>query len=233
MAADVSEILSRGEMDVLGQMPYSSNVTLLVDVRLDDEGCLGIYKPRRGEAPLHDFPGGLHKREVAAYELSQALGWEIVPTTVLVDDAPLGPGSLQHFIEVDNGEHFFTLIGDMRHDAQLRRIATFDVVANNADRKSGHCILGADDRIWAIDNGLCFHTEPKLRTVIWAYACTPIPRDLIDDLARLAADGLPAVFDDLLSREEREATIARTRQIVQEGTFPHDLSRSSYPWPLV
>ena len=129
-----------------------------------------MYKPGRGERHLWDFPEAIYRREVAAYELSQALGWDIVPETVERDDAPLGPGSLQRFVPADFSEHHFTLVEHEDYHDQLRTICAFDVVANNADRKSGHCILGDDGRIWAIDNGLCFHVEPKLRTVIWEFA---------------------------------------------------------------
>ena len=138
----------------------------------------GIYKPLRGERPLWDFEPGLHKREVAAYELSQAMGIGAVPPTILRHDGPLGEGSIQWFVDADHREHYFT-IAEHRPDLhdQLRAIAVLDVIANNTDRKSGHCLLApgwADaepsERVWAIDNGLCFATDFKLRTVIWEFA---------------------------------------------------------------
>ena len=133
-------------------------------------GAQAIYKPVRGERPLWDFEPGLHKREAAAYRLSEAMGFGVVPPTVLRDDGPLGEGSLQWFVAADHREHYFT-IAEQRPDLhpQLRDIAVLDVVANNTDRKSGHCLL-AGDRVWAIDNGLCFAPDFKLRTVIWEFA---------------------------------------------------------------
>ncbi len=149
-------------------MPWSSNATFLVS--LGDTGGQAIYKPVRGERPLWDFEPGLHRREVAAYLLSEAMGFGVVPPTVLREDGPLGEGSLQWFVAADHREHYFT-IAEQRPELhpQLRDIAVLDVVANNTDRKSGHCLL-AGDRVWAIDNGLCFAPEFKLRTVIWEFA---------------------------------------------------------------
>ena len=128
-----------------------------------------IYKPVRGERPLWDFPSGLHRREVAAWELSEYLGWHLVPPTIM-RDGPFGEGSLQLFVAADFEQHYFTLYegrADL-HDA-LRRMCAFDLLANNTDRKSGHCLLGLDGRIWGIDHGLCFAEDFKLRTVIWEF----------------------------------------------------------------
>ncbi|MGH9101588.1 MAG: SCO1664 family protein, partial [Acidimicrobiales bacterium] len=169
-------------MELRGRMPWSSNATFLVSCTLGGVEMAAIYKPSRGERPLWDFPGGLDRREAAAYELSQLLGWDMVPETVLRGDGPLGPGSLQRFVEADFSQHYFTLVEDASHGEALRRIACFDLVANNADRKSGHCLLGTDGQIWAIDNGLCFHDQPKLRTVMWDFAGEPIPPAMLEDL---------------------------------------------------
>ena len=167
------DLLSRGTIEVKGRMPGASNVTLLVECALGEDAALAIYKPRRGERRLWDFPPGLWKRELAAYVLSEALGWGLVPLTV-PRDGPHGEGSLQLFIHADFEQHYFSLVEDAAHHDTLRRICLFDLVTNNADRKSGHCLLVPDDRIYAIDNGLTFHAEPKLRTVIWDFGEEPI-----------------------------------------------------------
>ena len=226
-------LLAEGDIEVIGRMPWSSNHTFLVTCALGDEEASAVYKPGRGERHLWDFPEGIYRREVAAYELSRALGWDLVPETVERDDAPLGPGSLQLFVAADFSQHHFTLIEDEEHHDQLRAICAFDVVANNADRKSGHCILGDDGRIWAIDHGLCFHAEPKLRTVIWEFAGERLPAELVDDLARMAED-LPAALRPLLSVREVQAVGRRTRALLKAGRFPvPDPDTHHYPWPLV
>src|SRR3954468_13264955 len=173
-------LLRETELAVQGRMPWSSNATFLVDLCGTDEHA--VYKPFRGERPLWDFPAGLGKREVAAWELSEALGWGLVPPTIL-RDGPLGPGSVQWFVDADFEQHYFTLLEDEQHHATLRAICAFDIVANNTDRKSGHCLLGEDGRIYAIDNGLAFHEEFKVRTVIWDFGGEPVPEPLLDDLA--------------------------------------------------
>ncbi|MGH8980585.1 MAG: SCO1664 family protein, partial [Acidimicrobiales bacterium] len=162
-----SEVLERGDVDVHGRIAGSSNVTLLVTCSLEGLDLLAVYKPVAGERELWDFPPGLDRREVAAHRLSEALGWALVPDTVQ-RDGPFGPGSFQRVVEEDGVSHYFTLRDEARWREDLRRIAVFDVVANNADRKSGHVLL-AEDRLWAIDHGLTFHAEPKLRTVIWDF----------------------------------------------------------------
>jgi hypothetical protein len=227
-------ILRSGDVEVLGRMPWSSNATLLVEVRHDD-GCLrAVYKPRRGERPLWDFPAGLDRREVAAYELSRWLGWDIVPETVLRDEGlPFGVGSLQRFVPFDVEAHYFTLLEDPVRHPVLRTIGCFDVLANSADRKGGHCLAGDDGRVWAVDNGLTFHCEPKLRTVIWDFASEAIDDDLLAGARRLAGEGGPAELDDLLDRGERAALAERAATVAADGTFPIDTSGRCYPWPLV
>jgi uncharacterized repeat protein (TIGR03843 family) len=203
-----------------------------VELTLDGRRGLAVYKPARGERPLWDFPPGLFKREVAAWELSEALGWGLVPRTIR-RDGPFGEGALQHFIDADFEQHYFTLRDDAAHHDQLRRICAFDLITNNADRKSGHCLLAPDGRIYGIDNGLCFHVEPKLRTVIWDFAGETIPAPIVADLSRVLTAGLPPSLARLLPRPEREALLARTRALVQAGCFPADDSGYRYPWPLV
>ncbi|HUY22011.1 MAG TPA: SCO1664 family protein [Acidimicrobiales bacterium] len=226
-------LLTEGEVEVVGRLPWSSNRTFLATCVLGDEEIGAVYKPVQGERRLWDFPEGIYRREVAAYELSSALGWGIVPETVERDDAPLGPGSLQRFVPADFSQHHFTLVEDEQHHDRLRTICAFDVVANNTDRKSGHCLLGEDGSVWAIDNGLCFHVEPKLRTVIWEFAGEPVPAALLEDVARIA-DAVPATIRPLLSGREVEALRRRAAELVAVGRFPvPDPDQHHYPWPLV
>jgi uncharacterized repeat protein (TIGR03843 family) len=229
------DLLRTGQVEVLGRMPWSSNATLLIDVRDATDSLRAVYKPRRGERPLWDFPDGLDRREVAAYELSTWLGWGIVPETVLRDDdsLPFGAGSLQRFVPFDVEAHYFTLVEDAAHHAALRTICCFDLVANSADRKGGHCLRGDDGRLWAVDNGLTFHCEAKLRTVIWDFGGQPIPAHLVADLCRLADGGGPPALESLLSTTERAALVRRAEAVVEAGTFPIDHSSRRYPWPLV
>lgn len=220
-------------MELEGRLPWSSNATFVVT--LCHEGALSraVYKPFRGERDLWDFPDGLFRREVAAYVLSEALGWGIVPETVLRDDGPFGGGSYQRFIEADFSEHYFTLLDVEAHHDALRTIAVFDLLANNTDRKSGHCIVDGDGKVWAIDHGLCFHTEPKLRTVIWDFAGQAIDGRLIDDVDRVAR-AMPAELNDLLDGAERAALARRAAAVARSGHLPDpDPSRRPYPWPLV
>ncbi len=234
MAATVAvDVLTRGGLTVKGRLPWSSNATLLVEAELDGATALGVYKPERGERPLWDFPSGLFRRELAAWYLSEALGWGLVPLTVAREEAPYGEGSVQLFIPADFEQHYFTLREEERHHDRLRRICAFDLVANNADRKSGHCLLGEDGLIYAIDNGLCFHVEPKLRTVIWEFADEPLPPALLGDLRRLAAGPVPAAVAALIDADEGRALLKRARALVKIGRFPTDTVGRGYPWPLV
>jgi uncharacterized repeat protein (TIGR03843 family) len=225
-------LLEGGEIEVKGRMPWSSNGTFLVGLCLDDVAADAIYKPGRGERPLWDFPGGLYKREIAASRLSDALGWGIVPPTILRTDAPLGEGSLQAFVDADFSEHYFTLLEHEDLHPQLRRMAVFDLLADNADRKSGHCLLTLEDRkVWGIDHGVCFHDEPKLRTVIWDFAGEPIDADLLADVARLV--DAPPRLDDLLGEREVAAFGRRVDAVLRLGRFPDPGGDRPYPWPLV
>jgi uncharacterized repeat protein (TIGR03843 family) len=230
--AAAAEVLTRGELTVKGRLPWSSNATLLVEATLNGATALGVYKPERGERPLWDFPSGLFRRELAAWHLSEALGWGLVPLTV-PRDGPYGEGSVQLFIAADFEQHYFTLREDERHHNRLRRICAFDLITNNADRKSGHCLLGEDGTIYAIDNGLCFHVEPKLRTVIWEFADEPLPPAVVDDLKRLAGKALPAAVRELLAPEECAVLLKRTRALLKAGRFPVDTIGRGYPWPPV
>ncbi|HEX2042323.1 MAG TPA: SCO1664 family protein [Acidimicrobiales bacterium] len=215
-----------------GRLPWSSNGTFLVQLCLDGTSALAVYKPLRGERPLWDYPSGLYRREVAAYVVSEALGWGLVPETVTREDGPLGPGSLQRFVDADFSEHYFTLLERPEHHEALKAICTFDLLINNGDRKSGHCLLGPDGRIWGIDHGLSFHTDPKLRTVIWDFAGQTVPPARLDAVARLAV-APPAELAGLVDDEEIEALVARASAIVRHPVFPKVRSSRAYPWPLV
>ena len=199
----VLSLLRLGAVEVLGLLPYSSNYTFLTEVVDEGNKIHAVYKPRRGERPLWDFPDGtLGPREVGAYLVSAA-SWQIVPPTVFRDDAPLGPGSLQLFVPHDPDRHYFVLEDDRREE--LAAFAAFDAVVNNADRKAGHVIEDGAGRLWAVDHGLTFHVEPKLRTVIWTFA-----------EERLTAP-LRAMLETLLV----------------EDRFPAPQGPRPLPWPLI
>jgi uncharacterized repeat protein (TIGR03843 family) len=231
-------LLKKGDIAVEGLIPWSSNATLLVTIRDAGHSTLAVYKPHRGETPLWDFDRGtLGRRETAAYLLCEALGWGFVPPTVL-RRGPYGLGSVQLFIHAREGAHYFTIRDDAAYTAELQRLAAFDVIANNADRKSGHCLLDQEGRLWAIDNALTFHVEPKLRTVIWDYVDQPLPAEVLADLGQLAgnlADGsaLCRGLALLLSDEERTALRDRLQALVRSGRFPQPGPGRAVPWPLV
>jgi uncharacterized repeat protein (TIGR03843 family) len=236
------DLLLDGDVEIEGRMPWSSNATFLVRLRADeseettDESPRAIYKPHRGERPLWDFPDGLYRREVAAYELSVLLGWSIIPRTVK-RDGPFGVGSVQEFIDADFSEHYFTMMESRPSvHQQFRTFATFDLLANNADRKGGHLLLRPiDDTIWGIDQGLCFNVEPKLRTVLWDFAGEKIPKVLRPDVERVASmvPGSLGPLDELLMPDEIETLLARARRVVERPFFPHPKSDYAYPWPMV
>jgi hypothetical protein len=236
--ADVAEVLAHGDLEVLGRLRYSSNGAFLVQARADGVEVPAVYKPRRGERPLWDFPDGtLSQREVAAYEVSRALGWDVVPVTVWRGDGPVGEGALQRFVEHDPEEHYFTLLAD--HEDRFRQFAAFDVIVNNADRKGGHCLHDlAADVVLGIDHGLTFHRAWKLRTVIWDFADEPVPVPLAEDVCRVSAEALSGPLADrladLLAPPELAALSVRAGDLGREGRFPApEPGYHSVPWPLV
>ncbi|MEA2508932.1 MAG: hypothetical protein QOG21_1014 [Actinomycetota bacterium] len=235
--AGSAAILDRGEVEVLGLLPYSSNYTFLARLRAEGSETLAVYKPNRGERPLWDFPTGtLSAREVATFLVSEAAGWHIVPPTVLREEAPLGPGSVQLFIEHDPELHYLTLMQHRLED--FRVFAALDAVVNNADRKAGHVLQDGDGRVWAVDHGLTFNVEPKLRTVIWQFAEKPFGDVLRAQLDRLGAElarpgGLGDELADLLSPEESAATLARVETLLVEDCFPSPTSERPLPWPII
>jgi uncharacterized repeat protein (TIGR03843 family) len=234
---DVTPALSGGPIAVLGMLPNASNAALLVRCGTEEDAELAVYKPARGETPLWDFPEGtLHRREVAAFEVARALGWPRVPATVL-RDGPEGPGSVQRFVRFDPAEHYFTL--QPTHRDVFARVAVFDLVINNADRKGGHCLLGEDGEVWMIDHGVCFAAEPKLRTVIWDFVGEPLPSEASGDLDRIVRDlgpggALRVRLDALLAPEEVEAMRERTGALLGAGVFPEpDPTTRPFPWPPI
>jgi uncharacterized repeat protein (TIGR03843 family) len=191
-----------------------------------------VYKPHWGERPLWDFPDGLYRREAGAYHLARAIGWDLIPPTV-VRDGPFGMGSVQAFVEADFDQHYFTLLDDDGHHPQLRRMAAFDLVLNSTDRKGGHVLVNADGHLWGIDNGLCLHAELKLRTVIWDFAGEALPAGLVNDLERFLDAGLDARLAELLDPFEADGLRTRVRALLADGRLPSDPSGRRFPWPLV
>ena len=234
---DVITLLEEAAIDSCSLIPWGSNYTFLIRMQHPREGCShAIYKPRRGEAPLYDFPDGtLFQRERAAYLLSGTLGWNLVPPTI-IRDGPYGIGMVQLFIEADSTAHYFTFGAEIPDAA--RRIALFDCVINNTDRKAGHLLRALDGRIWAIDHGLTFHAAPKLRTVIWEFAGEALPGPFVRDLSALLsicdnARGPLAELRTLLSQREREALRRRVEYLLKTGSYPQPTSYRAMPWPAV
>jgi hypothetical protein len=225
------------EMELVGILRGASNYTFLARLQPHgQDGLFIVYKPARGESPLWDFPSGtLYRREVAAYELSKVLGWPRIPPTVVRKEGPHGEGAVQLFIDADR-RHF---LGEQtsRRETWIR-VALFDVLTNNADRKSGHCLFDAEDRVWVIDHGLTFHTDQKLRTVIWDYAGQPLPEELCGDLERalmaVEKGRLSDELEPLLSPAEVRMLKRRLRAVLApDWHFPDPTSAWSVPWPPV
>ena len=233
---EITSLLTNGEVTELhGLLPWGSNHTFLISVCHENLEGFAIYKPRLGERPLWDFPEGtLCLRERAAYVVSQAVGWGIVPPTVLRDGTH-GFGSIQWYIQHEPEENYFTF-GPPQFE-QLRRISLFDHIVNNADRKGGHCLLDDSGRLWAIDHGVCFHAQPKIRTVIWDFAGDSIPPALLKDLDSLCDSLTSGRYAEdvveLLTRSEFDALLRRIRRLKATGVFPEPGPGRSYPWPPV
>jgi uncharacterized repeat protein (TIGR03843 family) len=232
----VINLLRFGEITIKGEFAWGSNYTFLAEVGSDGDKILSVYKPSRGERPLYDFPpASLARREAAAYVVSEALGWELVPPTVFRKKAPIGPGSLQLYIEHDPEIHYFNLNEGNRQ--KLRPVVLFDLLINNADRKGSHLLFDIDNHLWLIDHGICFHTEDKLRTVIWDFAGEPIPDKLINDLQVFIQllDPSTSLFKDLrtlLAPQEIKALATRAEILITQKTFPPpDPNQRSFPWP--
>jgi uncharacterized repeat protein (TIGR03843 family) len=236
---DLHELLRTAAITPRGFLANASNHTLLVQVGAKALGVHAVYKPRAGERPLWDFPGGtLCEREAAAYVVSDFLGWGLVPPTVLREDGPMGPGSLQVFVPHDPELHYFVLVEDPDNHAALVRMAVFDLVINNADRKASHVMLSEDGRIYGCDHGLAFHTDPKLRTVIWELGGAPIPEQLRADLGLLAAEvadtdsQVHTALSGLLGPDEVEGLGHRAGILRGLRALPDvKADERPYPWP--
>ena len=257
----IASVLALGELTVLGRLAGSSNATLLSMVK-DDEGleykC--VYKPVVGERPLWDFPDGtLAGREVAAYELSRLLKWDVIPVTVWRDEGPYGEGSVQLWVDADEDIRIVDLIsvneghegwlhvltGENEAGQEVRvvhrdrldlaQIAILDALMNNADRKAGHLLIGENDRLWGIDHGLTFNEEPKLRTVLWGWAGQRIPEPLMTDLAALLTrwNDVEAVLESFLAGYELQALVERLQELSDGARYPQPPEHwPAVPWPL-
>jgi uncharacterized repeat protein (TIGR03843 family) len=259
-AEQALRLLTHGEMELEGRLVDASNTTLRAFVTLDGVSVRCVYKPVRGERPLWDFPDGtLAGREVAAYAVSAATGWDVVPPTVL-RDGPLGPGACQLWVE-ESDQPFVGFVpaeelpdGWLRiaaarddddrayllahaDDEVLAQMAVFDVVVNNADRKGGHVLNTVDGRRYGVDHGVCFHVEDKLRTVLWGWAGRPLPEGEREILAALQADLAGTLGGELrvhVSPDEVDATLARVDTLLAEGVFPEPPpDRRAIPWPPI
>ncbi|GAB4399284.1 MAG: SCO1664 family protein [Anaerolineales bacterium] len=224
--------LANGNYELRGQFMLGSNYTFLVDVHHEGKTVKAVYKPSKGEQPLWDFPDNtLALREVAAYILSEALGFHIVPFTVYRTDGPYGPGSLQHYIEYDIEYHYFNFT--IEDKQKLRPVVLFDALANNADRKGSHVFFENETHhLYAIDHGICFHEEPKLRTVLWDFAGQAIPDELLAPLS--STRNWSALFEPYLSPKEIEALLLRAEELLETKIFPRPLQgRRAYPYPPI
>jgi len=232
------QALEQGEIELRGQFLPGSNYTFLVTVRHAGAEVPAVYKPQRGEQPLWDFPAAsLAGREVAAFLVSEALGFGLVPFTLL-RDGPYGPGSLQQFIDYDPEYHYFTFSPADR--ARLQPVALFDLLVNNADRKGSHILVEkGTSRIFLIDHGVCFHEEDKLRTVLWDFAGQAIPAEMLETLSAFqvqlqGASDLAEALKAYLTSRELKALVARARRLQAAREFPRPPSgRRAYPYPPV
>ncbi|MFA7265322.1 MAG: SCO1664 family protein [Candidatus Nanopelagicales bacterium] len=261
--ASLSIALTIDPIDVVGRLVDSSNNALVADLVVSGETRRVVYKPAAGERPLWDFPDGeLGRREVAAYHLSAFLGWDQIPMTVWRDDGPAGPGMCQLWIDGGTPDDYISLFAPttvptgwlailqgvdsagsevvLAHadDVALQRLAIFDHLANNADRKAGHLIVATDEetpRLWAIDHGLTFHTEPKLRTVLWGFADRELPPSIAKDIASFLNrfDGFARSVSAHLTDECLAGVNTRARELIERGCFPVPRDDGpAVPWPI-
>lgn len=244
----ILEILKQGVVTLKGEFVWGSNYTFLVDVTHAGHTVAGVYKPTQGERPLWDFPAAsLARREAAAYVVSQALGWGLVPPTVYRKIGPFGAGSVQLYVEHDPEYHYFNFTSE--DIERLRPVVIFDLLINNADRKGSHILKDPDDHLWLIDHGVCFHVEDKLRTVIWNFVGETFPEELRAALANFQQllgamqdvfptgenhESLKAELLCYLSQPEVRGLGDRARKLVREGVFPApDPNRRPFPWPQI
>jgi uncharacterized repeat protein (TIGR03843 family) len=231
--AEARTLLLDGEIDLEGRMLDASNVTLVGYVRTDELQAECVYKPVAGERPLWDFPDGtLAGREVAAALVSEATGWRVVPPTVL-RDGPFGPGMVQLWVDGDPDVDLAAFVRS--EDPGLRRMAVFDAVVNNADRKGGHIIPTSDGHVYGVDHGICFSVDPKLRTLLWRWAGQPLPGDALEVLEKLIGDLLGDLGEQLhehLTRREVRRTQQRVAELLRTGRHPQPSGDwPALPWP--
>jgi len=261
------DVLQRGELTVIGRIRSASNATFLCEANLGEHQAHCVYKPIAGEAPLWDFPHGtLAGRELAAYLVSQALGWNIVPYTI-IRDGPAGRGMLQLWVDQPGDEvgdepasgpdlvdllpaghippgylpvlQAYDYAGDevtLVHadDVRLRRMAVFDVLINNADRKGGHVLCGVDGHVYGVDHGVSLHVEDKLRTVLWGWAGKPVDDETLDTVTRLRdllRGTLGQQLREHLTGREVAALHARTVALLDNPVMPTPDRRRPIPWP--
>ena len=234
----IIESLEKGSVEIEGQLVFGSNYIFLVKIEFRESNFFAVYKPQKGEIPLWDFPPKtLANRETAAYVLSEALGWKLVPPTVIRSNAPLGKGSLQYFIAHDPQLNYFTFPPKIKD--QLRPTAVFDILINNADRKGSHILIDEKESIKLIDHGICFHESQKLRTVVWDFIGERIPISLMDDINQLGdslrnRSKIAVELEKLLSKQEIDALIDRIEKINESPFFPEPSTESRpFPFPLV
>lgn len=237
---ELEHAMAKGPLSVEGRLVNASNLTLFATVSTSHGPLAVVYKPLAGIRALHDFaPETLPAREVSAYALSRLLGWDLVPPTVPREHGPAGPGCVQAFVDHDPRRHGLALLEEARFQAHLTRVALFDLLVNNADRKASHLLLDADDRVWGVDHGLTFHVEDKVRTILWQLGPQPVPgawrrqlRALADALDSHDATATGAL--GALSPAERRATAERAAVLAQREVLPEPpVDRRAYPWPLL
>jgi hypothetical protein len=230
---EVEEILRFGEIVDCELIPWGSNYTFCATLRCGDRACQGVYKPRKGERPLWDFPGGtLYRREYAAFLVSQAIGWPFIPPT-LIRDGPHGIGSMQLFVEAEAPRTIREL---QNPDLALARIAAFDFITNNADRKAGHLLRDASGKLWGIDQGLCFNVDPKVRTVLIHYCGQPIPAEVLAELEAFRSDadridGLLCALRAGLDADEVAVFLRRLDIMLDRRIYPSVDRHRGVPWP--
>jgi uncharacterized repeat protein (TIGR03843 family) len=231
--AEARALLLEGEIDLEGRMLDASNVTLVGYIRTGELEAECVYKPVAGERPLWDFPDGtLAGREVSAALVSEATGWQVVPPTVL-RDGPFGPGMVQLWVDGDPDVDLAAFVRS--EDPGLRRMAVFDAVVNNADRKGGHIIPTSDGHVYGVDHGICFSVDPKLRTLLWRWAGQPLPAEALEVLEKLTGDLLGDLGEQLhehLTRREVRRTQQRVAELLRTGRHPQPSGEwPALPWP--
>ena len=228
------EAFVQASIQLKGQFTLGSNYTFLVTLTYQQQEIQAVYKPQKGEQPLWDFPENtLTGREVAAYLVSEDLNWGLVPYTIFRQDGPYGPGSLQQFIEYNPNYHYFNLKPTDKE--RLRPVALFDHLTNNADRKGSHILFEKTTRhLYAIDHGLCFNVDDKLRTVIWDFAGQPLPSEYLPDLKKLVNPSATLLrnLQPFINQDEIAALALRAEALLIDGTFPiQPIDRRSFPYP--